>query len=367
MISGGDNHEPVGTATAATASSAAAATTGSSAASADDGWLAGAGNDIFVYSTRKPSMTTRSPTSTAGDRVDLSFLHVADLASLRPFMTQDGADVVITLGYAQQLRGQPPLQGRFPGQPHGCQLRLQQLGLGPHPSPAPASATRCSAERQRQHLRRRRQRRSLVGGAGTDRLVGGSGDDWLMGGAGNDVFAYNTRGFNSDTIADFNVNGDKVDLAFLNVADLDSLRPFMEQVGDDVVITLGYDMHLEVIRLQNVSLADPQRQRLRVQRGGDEPLPVTGTGFRDTLFGGNGNDTISAGAGNDSLVGGAGTDRLVGGSGDDWLMGRCRERHLRLQHPRLQQRHHRRLQRQRRQDRPSLPEYQRFRAACSPS
>ena len=60
-----------------------------------------------------------------------------------------------------------------------------------------------------------------------------------MGGAGNDIFVYNERNFGHDTIADFDTNGDRIDLSYLNVADISSLRPFMAQDGSDVVIDLS--------------------------------------------------------------------------------------------------------------------------------
>ncbi|MFD3189073.1 beta-propeller fold lactonase family protein [Sedimentitalea sp. HM32M-2] len=52
----------------------------------------------------------------------------------------------------------------------------------------------------------------LNGGGGRDRLVGGSGDDSLNGGGANDVFVFETL-HGGDTIEDFNVNGDRIDLS----------------------------------------------------------------------------------------------------------------------------------------------------------
>jgi Ca2+-binding RTX toxin-like protein len=286
--------------------------------SGDDRLMGGAGNDVFAYNTRAFNSDTVADFNVNGDKVDLAFLNVADLDSLRPFMEQVGDDVVITLGYdstSEVIRLQ--------------NVSLADLSASDFVFNAAATNLTVTGTGYRDVLFGGNGNDSisggvgsdsLVGGAGTDRLVGGSGDDWLMGGAGNDVFAYNTRAFNSDTIADFNVNGDKIDLAFLNIGDFGSLQPFMEQVGADVVITLGYDSTSEVIRLQNVSLADLSASDF-VFNAAVTNLTVTGTGYRDVLFGGNGNDSISAGVGSDSLVGGAGTDRLVGGSGDDWLMG----------------------------------------------
>ncbi|OWJ65051.1 calcium-binding protein [Inquilinus limosus] len=139
-------------------------------------------------------------------------------------------------------------------------------------------------------------------------------------GAGNDVFAYNTRSFGSDTIADFNTNGDRIDLSFLKVADLGSLQPFMQQDGADVVITLGYFSNTEIIRLQNVSLASLSASDF-VFNTSTAAITATGTAYRDTMFGGNGNDSLSGADGSDTLVGGNGDDVLRGGDGSDRFIG----------------------------------------------
>jgi Ca2+-binding RTX toxin-like protein len=63
----------------------------------NDSLTGGGGNDVFVYDTRGFGVDSITDFNTNGDRIDFSSLHVADLASLRPFMSQNGADVVITL------------------------------------------------------------------------------------------------------------------------------------------------------------------------------------------------------------------------------------------------------------------------------
>ncbi|WP_343712574.1 calcium-binding protein [Inquilinus sp.] len=278
----------------------------------------GGGNDVFVYDTRSFGGDTITDFNTNGDRIDLSFLKVADIASLQPFMQQDADDVVIQLGYNSDTEV----------------IRLKNVSLASlgtsdfvfNTSTAAITATGTGFRdtlfggNGNDTLSGGNGSDNLVGGAGADRLIGGSGDDWMMGGTGNDVFAYNTRSFNSDTIADFNTDGDKIDLAFLNVGDFGSLQPFMQQDADDVVIQLGYNSDTEVIRLKNVSLASLGASDF-VFNSSATALTVNGTGFRDVLFGGNGNDNLAGGNGSDTLVGGAGTDRLVGGSGDDLMYG----------------------------------------------
>lgn len=52
----------------------------------------------------------------------------------------------------------------------------------------------------------------LNGGGGNDRLIGGAGSDMLNGGGGSDVFVFETQ-HGGDTIEDFDVNGDLIDLS----------------------------------------------------------------------------------------------------------------------------------------------------------
>lgn len=55
---------------------------------------------------------------------------------------------------------------------------------------------------------------SISGGAGNDRIIGLSGDDTLTGDAGADVFVFNTLvAEGADTVTDFQLNTDKIELA----------------------------------------------------------------------------------------------------------------------------------------------------------
>ena len=64
---------------------------------------------------------------------------------------------------------------------------------------------------------------TINGGGGNDILIGGAGNDTMTGGAGNDTFRYlavaegPTTG-TADTITDFTVGGDKIDLIGLNIS-----------------------------------------------------------------------------------------------------------------------------------------------------
>lgn len=52
----------------------------------------------------------------------------------------------------------------------------------------------------------------ILGGRGDDTLNGGHGNDVLTGGAGTDVFVYDASDFGLDTITDFAIGADKIDL-----------------------------------------------------------------------------------------------------------------------------------------------------------
>lgn len=61
---------------------------------------------------------------------------------------------------------------------------------------------------------------TLIGGAGNDTLIGGVGNDTLTGGLGNDIFSYNSQydslTMAADTIADFTVGLDKINLSVID-------------------------------------------------------------------------------------------------------------------------------------------------------
>ena len=64
----------------------------------DDTLTGGAGNDIFAFTARNFDLDVVSD-FTAGDRIDLTAFNVADLATLQRYITQSGANTVITLAF----------------------------------------------------------------------------------------------------------------------------------------------------------------------------------------------------------------------------------------------------------------------------
>jgi len=294
----------------------------------DDRLVGGVGYDVFVYNRRMFGSDTVADFNTNGDRIDLSALYVPDFGSLKPFMEQDGNDVVITLGHGYLTTEVIRLQN----------VSLDSLSASDFVFYTAADAVTVDGLSDHDVLFGGAGNDTifgfygndrLFGGAGADRLVGEIGDDWLAGGVGYDVFAYTSRSFGSDTIADFNTNGDKIDLAGLGVGDFDSLRPFLAQDGSDVVITLRYNGDTELIRLKNVALSSLNASDFifsnltwaRDFGGSSRDDALFGANHDDTISGNNGNDAVSGGLGNDQLDGGTGSDSLMGGAGDDVLDG----------------------------------------------
>ena len=70
----------------------------------------------------------------------------------------------------------------------------------------------------------------LVGGPGDDRLNGGANNDRLTGGEGNDIFVFDPGEYD-DTITDFTIGEDKVDLRAFNLENTTDLV-FMDENGN---------------------------------------------------------------------------------------------------------------------------------------
>jgi serralysin len=159
---------------------------------------------------------------------------------------------------------------------------------------------------------------SLYGDAGSDILNGGTGNDSLNGGAGRDTFTFSAS-FGDDTINDFTVGFDSINLEALNVADYTALLAATADVSGNAVITLSGN----TITLTGVT----KSQLLQGDFVGVNPVGTSGndviTGFDtdDTINGLAGNDVINGGAGADTLDGGSGNDRLIGGTGADDMTG----------------------------------------------
>ena len=282
----------------------------------------GAGADVFQYDGRNYDSDTIADFVIGTDKLDLRGLGLADTATLANYVSQVGGDAVITTMFG------------------GTTEKITLTGINAATllsNPAnfifdtSALAQRVDGSNGRDvlfggsgndTLTGKNGDDDLNGGAGNDILIGGAGDDLLRGGKGLDTFRYDARVFGSDTIADFLIGPDKLDLRGLGVTDTATLASYVAQVGSDTVITTVFNGTTEKITLTGISAATLLANPLNfVFDSSTQPLRVDGSSGRDVLFGGNGNDTLTGNNGNDDLNGGAGNDTLIGGAGDDLLRG----------------------------------------------
>ena len=167
----------------------------------------------------------------------------------------------------------------------------------------------------------------LNGGAGADILEGDDGNDVFIGGMGSDVFIVSR---DHDTVTDFAVGIDKIDLRDVHFMNFAELQPYLSQSGNDVVWSYLYDGVVNTLTLQNVQLADLTANDFLFANPTD-PVNVTvtenpdddlrSTENADVILGMNGNDVIDGAGGNDQLIGYGGDDQLIGGAGADTLTG----------------------------------------------
>ena len=172
----------------------------------------------------------------------------------------------------------------------------------------------------------------LFGGGGDDFLIDGLGEDSLTGGAGNDVF-FLVADEDLDTILDFNIREDKIDLsAWAMLYSVGQL--VITSTGDGALITFaneqirihtnnGTDLtYLDFIENDLLGLYRPPEADPNIQFVGTEYSDsMTGTAGHNMMDGKAGQDSLTGGAGNDTITGGSGNDMLNGSSGHDWLYG----------------------------------------------
>jgi Ca2+-binding RTX toxin-like protein len=282
----------------------------------NDTLVGGAGSDVFSYLSRGFGFDAISDL-TAGDRISVSALGIGDFTSLSPYMTESINGVEINLewgGYGERIL----IQGASLGDINAS-FFIFDISTTAKVVNGTSSDDVVFGGLGNDSLVGEGGRDELNGGAGADTLVGAGNDDLLRGGAGNDVFAFSDRYFGVDVIADFTV-GDKIDLRNFNIADMQSLAPYMTETIQGARFTFEYGGYMERFDVRDVMLGSLSASDF-VFATTTTGVTVSGTSSRDVLFGGLGNDTLTGNGGSDDLNGGAGNDTLIGSGGDDLLRG----------------------------------------------
>ena len=249
--------------------------------------------DIFVFAPGFGNDVITDFSINDGETLDFRALNMATFADLQPYIHADGNDTVISLFYNSQTET----------------LRLKNVD----PTSLTASNFYFNTFRDPVVVVGTDGNDMLFGGRGYDDITGGGGDDIISGGKGGNLYHF-ARGFGSDTIVDFH-SGDRLDLSALNISSLDTLKPYMQDLNGDTILSFYFDGQAETITLAGVD-------SLSLSRGyflfsGNTAKTVTGTSHDDLLFGANGNDTLDGAEGSDQMVGGNGNDTyLVDNAGD---------------------------------------------------
>ncbi len=170
----------------------------------------------------------------------------------------------------------------------------------------------------------------LIGTAEDDIIIGGPGTNILYGKGGADTFVIKanhitTKSSTYDTIKDFQVGVDKIDLSVLGVSSWDQLQTVLNKSVSAVGFTLQYNKVKHDLFIPNVTFAQLSADDFIFDTTSG-PRVLSGTKYIDTLLGSAGDDTLTGGEG-DTVYGGDGKDTLngfatlYGGAGDDLLTG----------------------------------------------
>ncbi|WP_225770488.1 calcium-binding protein [Inquilinus sp. Marseille-Q2685] len=305
----------------------------------DDTLTGGVGNDIFVYDAREFGEDTVTDFD-AGDKIDLSALHIADFDTLKHFMEQDGSDVVITFGYGMWETFPPD-----PPWPNNELIRLENVSLDSLSADDFIFDTSTTPS-------------GINGTDLYDVLFGNNGNntfyngDVIYAGGGDDYVQNSPRfldgGAGIDTVAlgnDFVHLGSSADLQsgqYVNVENVtgtyyddiirgDGGANVLRGLDDNDVLTgrggadtldggAGSDTasYSDSTKGVTVDLAAGTGSGGTAQ--GDTLVSieaVNGSAYADTLIGSGGANTLRGSVGDDVLRGGAGADTLDGGAGFD--------------------------------------------------
>ncbi|MGB0632457.1 MAG: calcium-binding protein, partial [Alphaproteobacteria bacterium] len=130
---------------------------------------------------------------------------------------------------------------------------------------------------------------TITGNAGANKINGGLGDDTLTGGDGGDTFLVGP-GFGNDTITDFTVGTDVLDLSGVWGGSFSELMAATTEMDGNSVITIGGGVvTLAGVAKASLSEADFIGIAQAASAGNDF---IEGTAIGETIEGGEGDDTL---------------------------------------------------------------------------
>ncbi|WP_197274367.1 M10 family metallopeptidase C-terminal domain-containing protein, partial [Novosphingobium sp. AAP93] len=284
----------------------------------DDTLRGGSGNDIFGYTARRFGEDVIVDFVQGQDRINLSALGIADLATLSPYIAENLGNTIIILFY-DGLQESITINGIRPSQLTASDFIFRTATTAASPA-ATVNDDVLFGGNGNDTLNGGDGNDELNGGGGADTLVGGTGNDWQVGGSGNDIFGYTARQFGEDVIIDFVQGQDRINLSALGIADLATLSPYISENTGSTVIRLVYGGQQETITIYGILPSELTASDFIFNTATTAASPAA-TSSDDVLFGGNGNDTLDGSDGRDALNGGAGADTLIGGMDNDTLWG----------------------------------------------
>jgi|GEM_PF-1952018 len=298
----------------------------------------GAGDDTFIYSEDRGNEGVTITDFTSGeDVIDVSGLGVADLATLMPYMREQGGDVYIET-YWNDITGGSPNEVLVLRDTSIADLSDSDFVFNTSTAPRIIDTPNTRENiifggNGDDQLTAGNDTNELNGGGGDDILNAGGGySNVLRGGEGSDTLVISEdRGNEGVFIKDFTQGQDVIDISGLGVSDLDTLMPYMRQDGADVRIETYWNditggSPNEVWVIENTTLGDlTSADFLFDTNANDRVIDVAGTRENvifgnvgdDILTGNNDTTELNGAAGNDILNAGGGYSNILRGGEDD--------------------------------------------------
>jgi serralysin len=165
---------------------------------------------------------------------------------------------------------------------------------------------------------------SLSGGAGNDTITPGAGNDTVTTGSNNDTVVFEFNPTDTDTVTDFSLGSDKLDLTALGVF-ASTLQADATESGGTTTLHIN-GMDIVVTGVTKTNLFNPSNDAFTGLIGGTAGNNLVGSASGEYLSSSNAdiyshyatanNDTITGNAGNDYLYGVAGNDTYIWTWGD---------------------------------------------------